>query len=261
MTWSERYRVLLVVSVSAAASACGGSVAELAHFLHQQVDPASARNAAFYRYRSDEGAEVYHLGTVHGEHLTSPAYPLAHLGAVIHNLAPSVVLLEVRPEDMAAGNLGYAPIEMPYAYHVAREAGAHVGAIDWWVMPGTAAPADIDRDDRMFALAHARIPAQDTVLILTGYSHAIEFRSRFEAAAFVPLPFPDDDKDALFAGAQDDFRFPAGMARAVDESLAIAEHERQNSDNTEWRETLSQLIARNQGYLDHIERVGEVPRH
>jgi len=85
---------------------------EIRSFLVFQIAPGYARDGHFLRL-TGHGQTVYLLGTIHGNHLRSEAYSLWHIQAVVQNLKPDLLLVESRPEELAKGNWGDGPIEMP----------------------------------------------------------------------------------------------------------------------------------------------------
>jgi hypothetical protein len=87
---------------------------EIRSFLLFKFAPESARDAHFLRLTADRQA-VYVLGTIHGDHLSSAAYSLQHVQAVVENLKPDLLLVESRPEELAKDNWADGPIEMPVA--------------------------------------------------------------------------------------------------------------------------------------------------
>ena len=110
---------------------------ELRTYTMFRIAPATARDACLIRLGRSDAADVYLLGTIHGDHLTTPAYSLCHIDAVIRNLCPDRLLLEMRPEFLELGSYGDGPAEMPFAALTARELDVDVRGIDWWVPSGS----------------------------------------------------------------------------------------------------------------------------
>ncbi len=72
------------------------------------------------------------VGTIHKHHLAQPAYPMTLLGAVLTDFVPDLVLVEIRPEPFATGDLEDGPLEMTYVTELAKARGIAVEPIDWW---------------------------------------------------------------------------------------------------------------------------------
>jgi hypothetical protein len=220
-------------------------VDEVRYAVGYEVFPETTRNASFDKYVSTSGVTLYHLGTIHGGHLESKTYGLGHLQAVIEGLRPDVLLVESLPEELEHGNDGDGPIEMPVVTLIARRAGIAVVGIDWWTeawLLSSSGGTDEERDDHMFANLQRSLPAAGRVLVLTGFSHVLEFRSRYGAAGFTSAPFSGEEKDALFAGAPAEFRVPDGLAESLDEGIARMSARRDATDRPELKETFAQWV-------------------
>ena len=106
-----------------------------------------------------------------GKHLSTSAYSLSHLKAVIAHMKPSLLLVEARPEEIAQQKRGDGPIEMPFAALYARQLGIPVDGIDWWKLSDRLRRSDEVRENRIYQNLRAKLPARGTVLVLIGYSH------------------------------------------------------------------------------------------
>jgi len=81
----------------------------------------------------DENARMaLTIGTLHKAHLTEATYPVQTLRFIIEQYKPDLVLVEIRPEAFARGNLEDGAFEMTYAALVAQQAGIPVAPIDQW---------------------------------------------------------------------------------------------------------------------------------
>jgi hypothetical protein len=76
--------------------------------------------------------EVFFLGTIHRLHLITSEYTLGHVKAAYLAIRPELLLVEIRPEEMALGNLSDGPFEMTYLTVLARKDGIPVEGIDWF---------------------------------------------------------------------------------------------------------------------------------
>lgn len=130
------------------------------------------------------------------------------------------MLVESRPEELAKGNWGDGPIEMPFASLHARSKSMATDGFDFWVA-GTHAirRSDDTREDRMVENVLARLAGHRVVLVLTGYSHVAELGSRLVARRWSTSPLADDTKRALFETAGMTLRFPSGMHDAITERI------------------------------------------
>lgn len=122
-----------LLSLLARVLAAGAWVGELRNLALYTLAPRYARDANFVHFAKHE-AEVFILGTIHGRHLATPAYSLAHLKAVIARMKPRLLLVEARPEGIARQRWGDGPVEMPFAALYARQLGIAVDGIDWWTL-------------------------------------------------------------------------------------------------------------------------------
>lgn len=111
--WLRRVAIALAM-LGALVVVTAASIREVRDLALVTIAPSYARDANFVRF-SKGPVEVFVLGTIHGRHLTTPAYSLAHLLAVVANMAPDLLLVESRPEELARGRWGDGPIEMPFA--------------------------------------------------------------------------------------------------------------------------------------------------
>lgn len=84
-----------------------------------------------YAY-SQSFPEIMIVGTLHSEHLAQPQYPLSYLGRLIEIYRPELILLEIRPEELAKGVFEDGPLEMTYVLAVSKQKKTKVGGIDWW---------------------------------------------------------------------------------------------------------------------------------
>jgi len=246
------------IRISVFVAACFGVLlligfpfAEFFAYANHQISPESGRNGTFKRYRSSQEVDVYHLGTIHGDHLESKGFHLGHLEAVIRNLKPTHLMVEIRPEDLKVGNLAQSPVEMPVATFLARKDGIPVHAIDWWQAGGSG--TNSVRDDQMFANFQRVVPSTGRVLILTGFSHVLEFKPRFAQAGFVEVPMDSETKNALFQGATTPFRFPNGLAEALQASLSHVKALVDAEKDPEYRKTLERVMNRTQRRIAMIK--------
>lgn len=230
------------------------SMGEVRSFLLYEVAPQRARDANFIKLTRGP-LEVFVLGTIHGKHLSTPDFSLAHLGAAIEALKPDVLLVEARPEELARGRFGDGPIEMPYATLFARARSIPVEGIDWWQPQGSLRRTDDNRDDRIFELLKERLPPSGTVLVLIGYSHVPEQRDRLQAEGFLPGVFTDDDKRRVFELGPEPFTFPPGMGEAIRQRIEDAEEAARSSPDDVAAKFRAVAESRRR-YLAEIERVG-----
>jgi len=220
------------------------------------VAPRVARDASTVRLARGD-VQVTLIGTIHGRHLSTPEYGLAHLKAALVHLKPALVLVEARPDEVARGRWGDGPIEMPFVALWARALSLPVDGIDWWTPRGPGGRrTDDERDDRIFRNLQGRLPAAGAVLVTVGYSHVPEQVARLIAAGFVTVPLDDADKQALFTPLDEPFAYPAGMAAAIRQRIADCEAQAATAEAS-FADDLRDVAAARRAYLDVIERTGE----
>lgn len=233
--------------------------AELRNFLLYSVAPERARNANFIQMTvpAREGPSLFLLGTIHGRHLNTESFSLTHLEAVIRHLEPDLLLVESRPEEIAAGHWGDGPIEMPFASLTARALGISVDGIDWWVPRTDGRRTDANRDDQIFRRLEERLPNSGVVLILIGYSHIPELVDRLSSRGFVDVHLANEEKQRLFDTSELTLLFPEGMTEAIEERIRLEEANVAETEDGEWRQTLNAVISSRQELLSVIRQVGE----
>jgi len=256
-------RIAKYISVMVGAVVLGGAGLalgneELRLYFGYTLFPKVTRNAAFARYTSVSGVTVYHLGTIHGRHLENPDFGLGHLQAVIENLKPTMLMVEVLPLELEAGNSASGPLEMPVATLIAQAAGIEVKGIDWWVQSaGVRTTSDV-RDDKMFENLQAALPSEGTVLVLTGFSHWVAFRSRYAVAGFTKESFTDSSKNKVFGLPPGPFRFPAGTDETIRRAMAWASKRMNETDDATMKhnyEGKKRILEDFQNHIAAIKRV------
>ena len=248
---------LVIAALLAAAGVALHAMPELQAELLLKMSPKSFRDAEFLRFTNAAGEEVYLLGTIHGAHLTTPAYSLWNLGAVVEHLHPDMLLVEERPDAVARGHLGDGPVEMPFASLTARADGIVVEGMDWWTMDAGHQVDPPERDAHMFETIRAALPGHRRVLILTGFSHVDAFAPRLVALGWRPAAFETADKERLF-GAQDEPQtFPPGMTKAIEQRIADDQALMAGVSDAFWKARLADAIAARRALLATIARTGE----
>jgi hypothetical protein len=219
--------------------------------------PQYFREAEFLRFADNTGHEVYLLGTIHSNHLTTKDYSLLHLQAVLEHLEPDLLLVESRPEELARDNWGDGPIEMPFANLTAQEKGIEVQGMDWWVMNDNHQINSDERENRMFQNILTRLPSHHMVLILTGFSHVEGFQRRFQASGYRQIAFSSAEKKALFDTSDQTLIFPYGMTHYIKKRIEIDQLILQSETDSFWRDRRANAIAFRQEFLKTIAMVGE----
>ena len=205
-------------------ASASATLSELKTFLLLKVAPARARDGLLVRLERLGGPSVWLLGTIHGGHLETEAYSLAHLEAVLLHLHPARLLVESRPEEVAAGNLADGPFEMGYMSLVARAAGIPFDGVDWWDEDAVGLRrTNAEREGRIVRNIVARLPAVGSVLVLLGFSHIPELVERLREQGYVKAPISSEERAMLFDTATISQRFPAGMAAALERRIAADE--------------------------------------
>lgn len=123
-------------------------------------------------------AEVMVVGTEHRGHLLQPGYPLSWLETLLRSWKPDLLLVEIRPEALAAGHLEDGPLEMSYVTLVARELGIPVVGIDWYreadfnAPPAPEDPADRAEYDARYGAEAEQLDSYDTFAALNDPARA-----------------------------------------------------------------------------------------
>lgn len=219
--------------------------------------PKHFREAVFLRFSGNSGEDVYLLGTIHGNHLTTKDYSLLHLQAVLEHLDPELLLVESRPEELERDNWGDGPIEMPFASLTAQASGIEVQGMDWWVMNGTRQIGSEERENRMFQNILTSLPGHHKVLILTGFSHVEGFKRRFLASGYRQMAFSSVEKKALFDTADQTYIFPYGMTYYIEKRIENDQLILQGETDSFWRDRIANAIAARQEFLKTIALSGE----
>jgi hypothetical protein len=258
---AKRLRLWIAGAVAVLVAGGGASVlamSELRAELLLKVSPKAFRDAEFLRFTNGGGGELYLLGTIHGDHLTTPGYSLWNLGAVVTHLHPDRLLVEERPEQVARGHLGDGPVEMPFAALTARAAGAEVRGIDWWTMQSHAVDPP-EREDHIFANVTDGLTGGHRIMVLTGFSHVDAVAPRLVTLGWRPAPFADADKEALFDTTGAPSTFPPGMTEAIRLRIADEQADLAAVPDSFWKARIADVIASRQALLATIAKTGERP--
>jgi hypothetical protein len=259
----ERRRLWIALALVMAFAAAGATVLampELRAALLLRASPKTLRDEVFLRFTNPAGEQLYLLGTIHGDHLTTPDYSLPDIGAAVTRLHPDLVLVEERPEQMARGAWGDGPIEMAYASLTARALGIAVEGMDWWTMNAAHAADPPERDDRMFANIAADLPNHHKILILTGFSHVDAFAARLPVLGWRPAGFATAEKDSLFDTSGLPSTFPPGMTDAIKRRIVDDSDTMAGVTDPFWKARLADAVGARQKLLAIIAKVGERPR-
>jgi len=179
------------------------------------------------------GQDLFLLGTTHHRLFFDGDYSLWHVKAALQCLDVDAALVEVLPEDLAAGREADGPVEMPFVIGVARARGLAVHGIDARWNDGWRA-----RQDRMFASLQAAVVGVRAAVVVCGYLHLRAFREQLLGAGFRDASWGPADAEACFAG--DVARtLPRGFRAAVQASLDRARqgragHEPFAGAGTDW---------------------------
>jgi hypothetical protein len=212
---------------------------EVISWLAFKLAPSRSKLVHFRRLQKDDPAggfsRIAILGTIHYDHVGSGAYPLADLRAVIQNLRPDLLLVEIRPESIARGKYGEGPIEMPFAALTALEAGIGVDGMD------AVAQTFEEREDEMVRHLLEKVATRPSVLVLTGYSHVRGFLRRLKAAGYRERAFPNAEKRDSMTQAPGPLVVPPMFETAIRESAREA-REGANGYTTSWADKRERLL-------------------
>ncbi len=139
------------------------------------------------------GQEIFLLGTTHHHLFFDDNYSLWHVKAALLCLDVEAALVEVLPEDLAAGREADGPVEMPFVTGVARARGLAVHGIDARWDDGWRA-----RQDRMFARLQAAVVGVRAAVVVGGYMHHRALRDQLLGAGFRDAAWGPVDAEACF---------------------------------------------------------------
>ncbi|HGG56747.1 MAG TPA: hypothetical protein ENK31_03000, partial [Nannocystis exedens] len=170
----------LVAAVGLLWANFGPDLDEVVDALWWKVAPKNFRRNKVRDFHRPSGGELLLIGTGHDLHFDSDVYPLGDLVAVLDNKDPSLVLVEIRPEDLAAGYRHMGPADMAYLAGAAAERGTEVRGFDWWDLESLRTALrhydrdpvnDETRNQHMADLINKATEGQRSVVAFTGFSH------------------------------------------------------------------------------------------
>ncbi len=210
-------------------------VTELVSFFQFKIMPERAKVAHMARFKRGYQT-ITMVGTVHWDHFESNRYPIWELLSVIQTLKPPLVLVEIRPEAVDAGQIGEGPIEMPVCLLAARQEGIVVSGMDDW-------SNDMERrEDRMAENILARGSSTRGALVFTGYSHIEGLGRRLAKAGFVREYWKMEDRRALLKQPVD-ARWPQGLRAAYEGSIARVEQGEDKHYDQDWARRRKAFVA------------------
>lgn len=214
------------------------------------------RNANFYRLENDEKQTIFLLGTIHGSHLDYSVYSLWHIKAVIENIRPDLLIVESRAKELTKENLGDGPIEMPFAYLIAKNLNLEVGGFDWWTKESYNSDS-FEREDSMVKNIISSISGYNKILVLIGLGHIEYILPRLEKGGFLVTDFSIDEKEYLFNTEKVDCIFPKDLAYYIQKRIDIDKNQLEFETDDEWKERLKSGIEFREDYIKFIKSVGE----
>jgi hypothetical protein len=233
-------------------------IRELRSFLLFGLAPRWAQRLTFVKLCGQSGQVVYMLGTLHAKHLRSRTFSLRHIQAVIENLMPDVLLVEIRQSELAAGNIGEGPVEMVFSNLIAQRNGIKVAGIDWWsVSMGPPNSSPKVRDIQMVKNIIDAVAENSLALVLVGYSHVPDFVDHLCARGFAKISFSEREKATLLAPSLRCFKFPKGMGAAIRKATDRLVRRRREGENSAWTAAFEDLIRSREAVLAQINSIGE----
>jgi len=220
-----RLRRLAVLAVGAAVAAIAAGIGTgriparpILTFIQFKFAPEKARVQHLVQLRHPESGQVVFLaGTTHQYHYDDPAYSIWHVKAIVTGLDVDAVFVEMMPDAVSEARYGEGPVEMPFITLAAREAGIDVKGIDAGWDGGWRG-----RQAQMFANAQANMAGRKRVLVTSGFMHVHQFEEQFQSVGFVPVPWPEAERQRLFE-REVPHTWPVGLADALREAIARAE--------------------------------------
>ena len=217
------------------------------------------RNSGFVKM-TNGNQEIYLLGTWHGIHWTSKEFSLQHLGSVVENLEPDVLLLESRQEQLDLDNLADGPLEMLFSNLTAREISVPVKGIDWWNID-LSNPGQTDelRESNIMKNIIEYSKGEKKVLILIGNAHVSSLQTRFKEAGFSRAEFKNKEKNLMFHSDKESKLFPSGMSFYIEKRI---EYEREMVMTGGYKREVIIAAAKNvivilQEMLETVKTIGE----
>lgn len=135
----------------------------------------------------DNTQKVYILGTIHEYHFKSFLnYSYLDVQAVIENIRPDLLLLEVDQEVYNEYGVVKSPVEMIPLWCYALEEGIRVKGVDWFEVTEKSRSwtTNKERDDHIFENIMTSVDKEPTVLIILGATHRMEQAKRFENSGY-----------------------------------------------------------------------------
>ena len=217
------------------------------------------RNSEFVKMTKGD-QKIYILGTWHGANWTSKEFSLQHLGSVVENLEPDVLLLESRQEQLDLDNLADGPLEMLFSNLTARKIGIPVKGIDWWDID-LSNPGQTDdlRDGNIMKNILKYSKGEKKVLIFIGKAHVSTLQAKFKAVGFSRAEFKNKEKNLMFHSDKESKLFPSGMSFYIKKRI---EYEREMVISGGYKREVVIAAAKNvivimEGLNEEVKKTGE----
>ena len=94
----------------------------------------------------------------------------------------------------------------------------------------------------MFENLREALGSYQRVLVLTGYSHLLEFRSRYLAAGFVRESFADSEKDQIFDHGARPFRLPEGLEQSLLRAVSALDRQIDQTDSEDLKRIYAEKV-------------------
>ena len=176
------------------------------------------KNTMLKKFQSQQGQEVYILGTMHQYHFNEwLGYSMADLLHVIAEVQPDAVVLEAREEMFQEYGAVDGPVEMSVVYAYCAGQNIPVEMVDWWVVENdTQMNSTTDlRDDHIYRNIADKLLLQEDderVLVILGLGHLSAQSKRLASNGFQPVTISNVGQ--YFEGDEASFVYPAGAAEA-----------------------------------------------
>jgi hypothetical protein len=216
------------------------------------------------KMNSSEGNQLYLLGTLHGldeNHLLC-------IKAVVENLKPTIVLVEIRPPEFEKGNYCDGPPEMTYITLIAQKANIEVFGIDWWREELSGAQIascnwEAMNDEERMGIINSEErnkKIKDNILmniksgtkkalVVLGYSHIKPIMILLTKQNWHSEEIPSQEMERYFRTGDEQIVFPGGMSQYIKRGKEVLnDYLIKYGKKDNW----SNRVSEKEGYLESI---------
>lgn len=175
---------------------------------------ANIKNFTVREMVSDEGQEMYFMGTFHDIHFRRYAnYSMDEIVSAIQNIDPDVVFIEAREEYFKQYGVIDGPIDMCMVYGYCTERGIPVEMVDYWIIDDNFQEntTSDDRDDHIHENIKEKCQEHENekILVVCGFGHLSAQMDRMKAENWKETRIPK--KSQLFKMKTEAFCYPEAL--------------------------------------------------